>query len=136
MWPDFLHHVTLHFAIVLPMVMAVVGTYILARQTDSLDPLFRSGAWATLVATALAVLSGLFAGGLSGGDEYLEHHRYLGMLTFCVVLTATLAFEVGHRRQIEDFRRFGLAIWWVASFAVVGAGHFGGLAEHFDVVPF
>lgn len=136
MWPDFLHHISLHFAIVLPMVMAAVGAYILAQKTESLDSLFRIGAWTTLIATTVAVATGLASAGLSGGPDHLEHHRYLGILTFSVVALATLAFEIGHRHQIDDLRKFGLAAWWIASLSVVGTGHFGGLAEHLDLVPF
>lgn len=142
MWPEFLHHLTLHFAIVLPMVMAALGTVALRPANLPVTPeapltfILRTGGALTFLATAAAVATGLATAGFSGGAEHLEHHRYLGILSFVVIFVAALAFEVGCRQDIDDLKRFGLRAWWIATFAVIGAGHFGGLGEHLDSVPF
>ncbi len=135
MWPEFIHHLTLHFAIVLPMVMAAIGTYAVRANQKALIPLLRWGGWITLVLTAITVIAGVAAGGLSGGEEVLKHHRYLGILTAAVVVLAAISFEQGVRRKIEDLRTFSVAMWWTASFSVIGAGHWGTLGEHADVIP-
>ena len=136
MWPDFVHHLSLHFAIVLPMALAGTGLYALRTDTESLTPVLRWGGHFALAMTAITVASGLVAGGFSGGDETLQHHRYLGVLTFIVVAIAALGYDYGVRRDLRDVKKFGLAMWWVASFSVIGAGHWGGIGEHIDVVPF
>ena len=134
--PEFIHHITLHFAIVLPMVLAVTGLYALRTDTDALIPLLRWGGHFTLAIAFVTAATGILAGGLTGGEEHLQHHRYLGILTTITIAIAALAFEIGIRRDEHRIRAFGLSIWWVASFATVGASHWGILAEHADVVPF
>ena len=136
MWPEFIHHLTLHFAIVLPMALAAVGTYEVRGERASLVPVVRWGGMLALTMTSLAVISGLIAGGFSGGEPTLQHHRYLGILTWIVVAMAAVGYDHGVRRDIGDLRTFGVGLWWVASFAVIGAGHWGGITEHTDVVPF
>lgn len=136
MWPDFIHHLTLHFAIVLPMVLAATGLYAHRADANGLTPLLRWGGLAALAFTLVAVASGLVAGGFSGGEQTLQHHRYLGVLTLCVVAVAAISYDHGVRRDIEDLRTFALGLWWVATFSVIGAGHWGGITEHTDVVPF
>ena len=132
----FIHHITLHFAIVLPMVLAVTGLYALRTKTQALLPLLRWGGHATFAITVVTAVTGLLAGGLTGGEETLQHHRYLGILTTVTVAIAALSFDAGMRRDEPRLRAFGISIWWVASLATVGASHWGILAEHADVVPF
>lgn len=134
MWPEFIHHLTLHFAIVLPMVLAASGSYALRRDHEAFMPLLRWGGLVTLAITAITVIAGLIAGGFSGGEEVLRHHRYLGILTFVVVALAAISYDMGVRREIADLRSFAIAAWWVASLSVIGAGHWGTLGEHADVV--
>lgn len=136
MWADYLHHITLHFPIVLTMTMAVVGLYALRTKSEDLIPLLRWGGHATLAFTAMAVVSGLVAGGISGGPETLQHHRYLGVTAFIVIALAAFSYEYGIRSQTTEWRSFALCLWWVASFAVIGAGHWGGWGAHTDVIPF
>ena len=136
MWPDFIHHLSLHFAIVLPMALAAGGTYERRCEIDALIPLIRWGGVVALVMTCVAVVSGLLAGGFSGGDETLQHHRYLGILTLVAVAIAAVGYDQAVRRKISDLQSFAVGMWWVASFAVIGAGHWGGIGEHSDVIPF
>ncbi|RAL22361.1 hypothetical protein DL240_10960 [Lujinxingia litoralis] len=136
MWPSFLHHLSLHFPIVLSMGLAAAATYGLRRDDpELLRPLVRWGGWANLAMTSLAVVSGLVAGGFSGGSEDLSHHRYLGITAFFVIALAATSYDYGQRHNLVDWRRFGGLLWWVATFAVIGTGHWGGLAEHRAVVP-
>lgn len=137
MWPDFLHHLSLHFPIVLSIALAFTATFALRRdEPPALTPVIRFGGWTNLAMTTLAVISGLVAGGLSGGPEPLSHHRYLGITAFFVIALAALSYDYGTRHNIADWRRFGGLLWWVATFAIIGAGHYGGLAEHRSVIPF
>ena len=136
MWYEFLHHITLHFPIVLSMALAATGLYALRTDSDAFIPVLRWAGHLTLAITTVAVLSGLLAGGFTGGEETLQHHRYLGVLAFVVIALAALSYDYGVRHDISDFRSYGICLWWVASFAVIGAGHWGGLAEHRDVIPF
>ena len=136
MWPEYLHHLTLHFAIVLPMILAAGGLY--ARRTSGAElfPILRWMGHFTLAITAIAVATGLVAGGFSGGEDSLQHHRYLGILAFIAVAIAALSYDHGTRQDIADLRGYGVAIWWVAAFAVIGASHWGTIAEHSDIIPF
>lgn len=136
MWPEFIHHVTSHFALALPWVLAAAGLYAMRTDESPLIPLLRWGGWATFAMALITTATGLIGGGFTGGEEHLQHHRYLGILTFITVAVAAVGYEVGVRRGITDLRKFGVGVWWVASFATIGAGHWGVLAEHADVVPF
>lgn len=136
MWPEFVHHVTSHFAIVLPMVLAGLGLYSLRRDDSVLIEIIRWGGDATLVLTAITAATGLYAGGFTGGEEHLQHHRYLGVLTLITAGIAAVSYDRGAARDIGDLRQFGVAVWWVTAFATIGAGHWGVLGEHADIVPF
>lgn len=136
MWADFVHHLTLHFTIVLPMVLAMAGLYSLRSDDEVLVPLIQWTGLFTLAVATITVATGLVAGGFSGGEEALQHHRYLGIMTFCVIAIAAIAYDQGVRRDITDLRAYGVTIWWVASVSVIGTGHYGGLGGHLDVVPF
>ncbi|TXD37161.1 hypothetical protein FRC98_10535 [Lujinxingia vulgaris] len=136
MWPSFLHHLSLHFPIVLSMALAAAATFAIRNdEPPTLIPPLRWGGWFNLAMTALAIISGLIAGGFSGGSDDLSHHRLLGITAFSVIALAAFSYDYGTRHNIADWRRFGGLLWWVASFAVIGAGHWGGLAEHRNVVP-
>ena len=136
MWPDFLHHLSLHFTIVVPMALAVVGAISLRHPSPGWTGLLRWGGHIALLMATITVATGLLAGGFSGGEEALQHHRYLGVLTFLVIALAALSFEGGLRRQSTDLQQFAIGLWWVASFSVIGAGHWGGVSVHPDVIPF
>ena len=137
MWAEILHHLTLHFPIVLTMVLAATGLYARrSEQGEALLPLMRYGGLITLALTTVATVSGLIAGGFTGGEEALQHHRYLGILSFVVIAAAALSFEFGLRHQNRDLRTFGTYLWWIAVFAVIGAGFWGGLGAHGDLTPF
>lgn len=136
MWPEFIHHIALHFVIVLPMVWAVFGLYAIRTNTRELAPLLCWGGHVTLAVAIVTTGTGLAAGGLSGGEEHLRHHRYLGILATITIAIAALGYDQGVRRDIRRLRAFGISMWWVASLATVGASHWGVLAEHADVVPF
>ena len=118
------------------MVLAAVGLYVLRSDRDGLRPLLRWGGHATLLLTVFTVVTGILAGGFTGGEEHLQHHRYLGTLTLLCAALAAISFETGIRRDITDLRKFGIGMWWITSFATVGTSHWGVLAEHTDVVPF
>ncbi len=48
---------------------------------------------------------------------------------------AAYCYDRGDASDSRDMRIYGVAMWWVGALAAVGAGHWGGLAEHPDVVP-
>lgn len=136
MWPEFVHHVASHFAIALPWVLAALGVYSTRADETPLIVVVRWGGWTTLAVVVVTMVTGLIGGGLTGGEDHLVHHRYLGVLTALTVGVAAFAYDLGVRRDIEDLRKFGIGVWFVAAFATIGAGHWGVLAEHGDVVPF
>jgi hypothetical protein len=138
MWPDFIHHLSLHFPIVLTLVLAGVGVWSLRSETDELRTLIRSLGWIALAMTTVAVVSGILAApGWFGGEgsDRLGHHRNLALTTWVVVLIATLGYDYGVRKDHSDWRKFAVGIWCVAAFGVIGTGHWGGSEEHTDVVP-
>lgn len=136
MWSEFIHHLTLHFTIVLPMVLAAVGLYSVRTDGSSLQGLIRWTGIAAVGFTVITVASGLIAGGFSGGEESMQHHRYLGITTSLVIALAAWSYDRGVRTSSGDWRSFGVAIWWVATLSVIGAGHWGGLSIHAEVIPF
>lgn len=135
MWAEYIHHLTLHFTIVMPMVLAAAGLYAVRREVSSLEQPLRWGGFAALGFAVLTAVSGLIAGDVTGGEESLQHHRYLGMLTLLVIALAAIGYHRGVRRASSRWRAFGVGVWWVASFSVIGAGHYGGLVVHADAVP-
>lgn len=138
MWPDFLHHLSLHFPIALSLVLAGVGLWTLRTDTHELQVVMRVIGWLALALTTVAVISGILAApGWFGGEgsERLSHHRNLGLTTWVAALIATLGYEAGYRRDSTDWRRFAVGVWCVVAFGAIGTGHWGGSEEHTDVVP-
>lgn len=135
MWPEFIHHLTLHFAIVLPMALAAVGLWSLKAGDGRYTALLRWGGLVTLALTVLTAVTGLLAGGFAGGEDHLIHHRYLGIMTTIVVAIAAVSYDYGVRRDSADWRSYGVGVWCVATFSTIGAGHWGVLAEHGDIIP-
>jgi hypothetical protein len=139
MWFEYLHHITVHFPIVLSMAMAAVGLYShLRADTPELHTVLRYGGWITLLFTSLAAISGIIsAPGLlgGGGEADLSHHRNLGVATWIVVALGAYGYEQGVRRQYRDWRGFAVAMWCIAVFGVIGTGHWGGSGLHGDSVP-
>jgi hypothetical protein len=135
----FLHHLTLHFPIVLTLIWAVVGVWsLLGDETPTHRTLIRWGGWITLALVTITVVSGLFAApGWFGGEasEGLRDHRNLGLTTWCVILIATIGYHIGDTKEARPFRVFGIGIWLVAVFSVVGTGHWGGSELHPEPVP-
>ena len=136
MWPEFLHHITLHFPIVLSLALALTGHFARSRKSDDLLTLIHYSGLFTLAITALTVLSGFAAAGLSGGDPTLVHHRYLGALAGITIAIASLSVHFGIRRDLPDLTSFGLLTWWAAALATTGAAHWGSWAEHPELIPF
>lgn len=138
MWFEFFHHISIHFPIVLVMVLAGIGLYALKNETPELQTVLRWAGWAAFAATSVALVSGIVSapgwfGG--GGSVALTHHRDLGILTWVVVGLAVWSYEYGYRRDVRDLRSFGVMMWCVAVLAVIGAGHFGGGTLHDSVLP-
>ncbi|MBA2664585.1 MAG: hypothetical protein H0U74_20025 [Bradymonadaceae bacterium] len=137
-WPEYLHHLSVHFPIVLAMVLAAIGLYSLKRDTPELRTLIRWTGWTTLALTTVALVSGIIAApGWFGGDgsPELTHHRDLAITAWCTIALATYAYDHGHRHDIRDLRTFAITIWLVATFAVIGTGHWGGSTLHPESVP-
>lgn len=138
MWPEFIHHITLHFPIVLALVIAGVGLWSLKDEAPQLRKFVRWVGWVCFAFTTVVVVSGIIAApGWLGGDGSpdLSHHRNLGLTTWVVVAIATFGYEYGVREDIADWRKFAVGIWCVASFAVIGTGHWGGTEQHQDKLP-
>lgn len=137
-WSEYLHHVSLHFPIVLSLVLAVVGPWWVKTGDARLATLVRWAGWFTFGATTVAALSGILAApGWFGGDgpQGLSDHRNMGVVTWSVVATAAVAFELGRRRGSVYTMRFGALCWCAAAFSAIGAGHWGGSALHSDKIP-
>ncbi len=137
-WPEYLHHVTLHFPIVLTFVLAAVGPWWVRTMDERLGVFLRWCGWAAFVTTTVAMVSGTIAApGWLGGDgpQGLSDHRNMGMLTWSAVAVAAVAFEVGIRVGREDVRKFAALCWIAAAIGAVGAGHWGGSALHSDRIP-
>lgn len=139
MWPSFLHHISIHFPIVLSFVLAAVGAYSLVRDTEELRRVLWFGGWALCLMTTVAVVSGLWSAPgllLGQGSSELLHHRDLGLTVWVVVGLACWSYHQGMRGGHRDFRRWAVALWWVASLGVIGAGHWGGSQLHPEALPF
>jgi hypothetical protein len=139
MWSQFLHHLSLHFPIVLVFLLAGIGLWTwIEGETERLRRLLRVVGWCAFAATTATVVSGTWAapGWLGGGgSEGLSHHRWMGWTTWCVVGLAAWMFERGERESRPDLRRLSIGLWCVATFSVMGTGHWGGAEEHPEVVP-
>ena len=138
MWAPFLHHLTLHFPIVLSMVLAGVGLWSLRDESAQFRRLIRLGGWICFALTSVATIAGILAapGWLGGeGSVGLTHHRNLGITAWVVIAVATFGYEWGVRNNESDWRKFAVGIWCLAVFAVIGAGHWGGTERHSGELP-
>lgn len=135
---EYLHHVTLHFPIVMSLVLAAVGVWWVRADEPTLAVILRWGGWFTLAVTTITAISGIVAApGVLGGDgpQGLSDHRNMGVMTWVVIATAAIAFEAGHRTAGRYTCRFAALCWGAAVFASIGAGHWGGSALHSDKIP-
>lgn len=138
MWSEFLHHISIHFPIVSVMGLGAIGLFALKNETPELQKVLRWGGWAAFVATTVALVSGIVsAPGMfgGGGSPELTHHRDLGITLWIVVGLAVWSYDYGYRHNVRDLRSFGVMMWCVAVFAVVGTGHFGGSELHPSALP-
>ena len=135
-----IHHVSLHVPLVLPAVLTCLG--LLTWRDEEVSRHVKFMRWLGLFclgATTVAILAGMAsAPGLLGGDgsAVLRDHRDLGVTAWCVILLAALSHDAGVRQQDVSYRRLGTCLWGVATLAVIGAGHWGGLHEHAKHIPF
>ena len=137
-WASYLHHITVHFPIVLTFGLAAVGLYSLRRETPELQSVLRWGGLAAFALTTLAIVSGIIAApGFFGGDgpAALRHHRDLALTTWVVVALGALGYNHGVLRDVRDWRTFAITMWCIAALAVVGTGHWGGAELHTDSIP-
>lgn len=138
MWAQFLHHITLHFPIVLALVNAAVGLWSLKDDAPQLRTFLRISGWICFAFTTLTVIFGILAApGIFGGEGpgELSHHRNLGLTAWAVMAVATLSYEWALRHKSVDWRKFAVGVWCVTAFAVIGAGHWGGTELHQDSLP-
>ena len=138
MWATYLHHISIHFPIVLTIGLGAVGLYYLRRPDEALRPVIRWGGWTVFGFATVAVVSGLIiAPGWFGGagSVDLTHHRDLALTTWLVIALAAWSFERAERGGHPDWRTFAVGLWCVAAFGVIGTGHWGGAELHDDTVP-
>ena len=138
LWPEYIHHLTLHFPIAGSMLLAGVGIWWVRTDDPTLARLVRVVGWIVFAATTAAAVSGVAAApGILGGDgpQTLSDHRNMGITLWCVVAIAAIAFEVGLRKDEPYVKRFAALVWCAAAFGAVGAGHWGGSALHSDKIP-
>jgi len=136
---EWLHHVTLHFPIVMTFALAGLGAWTMREESERTVSFIRWAGWATFALTTVAVVAGILsAPGWLGGDgpKVLSDHRDLGVTAWFVVGLAAWGYDHGVRHSDREFRLFGVAIWAVASFAVIGAGHWGGVGQYPELSPF
>jgi hypothetical protein len=137
-WAEYIHHVTLHFPIVLSIVLAAVGIWWVRTDDARLGVFLRFAGWAAFGLATLAMVSGIIAApGLLGGDgpPELSDHRYMGIVVWVASGIAATAFELGRREENAYVQRFGALCWCAVAFAAIGAGHWGGSTLHSDSVP-
>ncbi len=135
---EFLHHLTLHFPIVLTLVWAVVGLWSLTDESETHRELLRWGGWLTAGLVTITVVSGILAApGWFGGEgsEGLRDHRNLGLTSWVVIIIAAFGYELGVRLSQKALRIFAVGVWCVACFSVIGTGHWGGSELHPEPVP-
>lgn len=138
MWPSYLHHLSLHFPIVLTLALALVGVWSLRENAAPLHKLMRVGGWVCFAMTTVAAVSGIASapGWFGGaGSEALSHHRSMGVTAWVVIALAAASYEWGVRRDISDWRNFAVGLWCVAAFAIIGTGHWGGSQLHPEEIP-
>lgn len=135
---SFIHHLSLHFPIVLAFVLAGVGLWSLREESAQLRRFMRVVGWACFGFVTVATVTGILAApGWFGGDgsPALSHHRNLGVSVWVVMAIAAFSYEWGVRSAVADLRKFAVGVWCVAAFGVVGAGHWGGVDRHPDEIP-
>lgn len=136
--PTYLHHISIHFPIVMLLGLGAIGLYAIKRETPELITILRWGGWAAMILTSLAAISGILsAPGWLGGDgpKGLSDHRDLAVTTWVITLIAAPSFDYGVRHSERDWRLFAIGAWCVAAFGAIGAGHWGGSQQHPEVVP-
>ena len=137
-WPKYLHHITIHFPIVLLMVMAALGLWSLRHDIQPMQKAVHIGGWAAFALTSVAIITGLLTapGTLGfGGDANLDHHRNLALTTWAITGLGAWSYHKGIQDTERDWRMFGVMMWCVAAFAVLGAGHWGGASHNKEIVP-
>lgn len=139
MWATYLHHITVHFPLVLSIVLAAIGLWSWqADETDQLDPILRWGGWAAFGIACIATVSGIVtAPGWFGGDGSvgLRHHRDMALTTICVMGLAAYTFEKFATGGHPDLRQVAIGLWCVAAFSIIGTAHWGGSELHREAVP-
>lgn len=137
-WPEYIHHVSLHFPIVGSLFLAVVGVWWVKTDDIRLSVLIRWFGWFVFIMTSFAAISGIIAApGILGGDgpQGLSDHRNMGVTLWCTAAVAAIGFEIGTRTHVAYVRKFAALCWCAAAFGAIGAGHWGGSALHSDKIP-
>lgn len=137
-WPEYIHHITLHFPIAGSILLAPVAAWWVHTDDPRLEQVVRFGGAAIFAVTTVAVISGIVAApGMLGGDgpQTLSDHRNMGVTVWSAMAAAVIGFEVGRRRAHDYTKRFGALCWIAVAFGVIGAGHWGGSALHSDTIP-
>lgn len=135
----YLHHVILHFPIVLLPTVAGIGLYAVGKQSAPLYTLLRVVSWVSVGFMLLAMISGwLSAPGHVSPEQLgrLEHHRDLALTVGVVGVVAGGCVERGARSQSRDWWVAGVGFWCIAAFGILGVGHWGGSMLNADLVPF
>lgn len=138
MWDSYLHNITIHFPIVMSMVLAAVGVWYVRSEADTLRDFIRFGGAITLGITLVAAVSGLLTAQMywtEEGPEVLIHHRNLGLLLTSVMIAAVGCFEYGVRKSESALKKLGALLWIACVLAAVGVGHWGGSGVHSDTIP-
>ena len=138
MWAPYLHHITVHFPIVMSLALAAVGIWYLRAGHAPLLVAVRFAGAATLVITSVSVVAGFLSAEpywTTDGPDVLIHHRNLGLLVWVVMATGVGAMEWGLKNDDDRVTRFGVVVWIAVAFAAIGAGHWGGSGVHSDIIP-
>ena len=131
-----LHHLSLHFPIVGTWALMALGLVTWREESPGVIAFIRWSGWVIFTLTSVAAIAGIVAAYSSGEAAELRDHRHLGITAWCVIAVAAWGYDIGCRREDAAWRRFGVTIWGVAAIAALGAGHWGGLNEHADIIPF
>lgn len=137
-WAKYLHHITLHVPLVASAMLAILGLLARGDEPETLQRFLRWIGWAVFGVTTVTVIAGILVapGWLGGeGSSDLSHHRDLALTTWFVMGLAAGCYDKGIREGERDMRMYGIAMWWVTTFAVVGAGHWGASTHRPELVP-